>query len=115
MTTEKKKTRPTSLVAHHPVGTAEGEAIAEALVCPEYPYLVTYSPKWNGYQFTAGTVVCQHGRHRTPEGASRCAAAHVSVLKKKLPHYSVRVSTAPSVMWKSSDGRRLPRRSPAGE
>jgi hypothetical protein len=96
-----------------PACVAAGE-ILEAVIEPTHPFVVTYHPKWTGQAFGSGTVVCQHGRHRTLEGAARCAAAHVEALRK-LPHYAVWIGTATSVMWKASDGRRGPRTKPGGE
>jgi len=103
------------LVAQSPAHSPEAESILETIVTPSHPYMVTYYPKWDGEKFTMGTVVCQHGRHRTIEGAARCAAAHGRALRGKAQHFAVRIQAAPSVMWKTQDGRRHPRVQPAGD
>ncbi len=103
---KKPKPSPTRpLVVANPPDTDEAAAIADSLQEPTHPYKVVYSPKWNGAMFTAGTVGCQHGRHKTEGGAARCAAAHLRALRGKVKYFTVRIEASPSVLWSESEHR----------
>lgn len=104
------------LVPDVPSDSEEARRVMREATTPAYPYKVTYSPKWRAKEgFTSGTVICQHGRHKTLEGAARCAAAHHQALAQKIEFFSVRVEAAPSVLWHAGDGRRWPKERPTGE
>jgi hypothetical protein len=110
------KTQSALLVPAVPPDSEEAHKILVACKEPGHPFKVTFSPKWTGNGFTGGTVVCQHGRHKTLEGATRCAAAHRRALtERRVENFSLHIEAAPSVLWTCSDGRRWPREAPAGE
>jgi len=83
-----------ALVAVTPHHCSQATDILSEMQEPTHPYRVMFAPKWDGRKFTAGTVVCQHRRHRTKEGAARCAAAHLRALRgKKILHGARRDGT----------------------
>lgn len=94
-----------TLVAATPEHSTAATDIVDEMQEPTHPYKVMYAPKWDGWRFTAGTVGCQHGRHRTKEGAADCAAAHVRALRGKVKYFTVRIENAPCVLWAESERR----------
>ncbi len=110
-----KKPKPEPLVSAKPEHCAEEADILNEMQESPAPYKVVYAPKWDGWQFTAGTVICQHRRHKTKEGAARCAAAHLRALRGKVKYFTVRVEMSPTVLWAESERRPTNGHRPTGD